>query len=195
MGQKIGLFGGTFDPVHNGHVAIVNSFLDSGFIDELWIIPAPSPPHKSTDSITGYEHRKRMLELVFKNRDQIHINDIEQKLTLPSYTIQTIRFLKQKYTNSTFFLCIGEDSLASFDTWYKPDQIVEQCTLLVARRPGSNSKDVPKKYLDNARFVDHEPVDLSASELREQLQATPEKAEEKIPAEAMAYIKEHHLYQ
>lgn len=194
MAEKIGLFGGTFDPVHNGHVAIVDSFLNSGYIDELWIIPAPSPPHKSTESITEYEHRKKMLQLVFSNRDCIHINDIEQKLTLPSYTIQTIRFLKQKYANSTFLLCIGEDSLVDFDSWYKPDEIIEECSLLVARRPGSSTEGVKQEYLQKTQFVDHEPVDISSTKLRELLATSPDKAASNIPKVAMNYIREQGLY-
>lgn len=195
MATRIGLLGGTFDPVHRGHISIVKSFLNSGMVDEIWILPAPSPPHKLSDDITGYPHRKKMLELAFRDIDNVIVNDIEQKLTLPSYTIQTIRFLKQKHPEKTFYLCIGEDSLANFDTWHKAEQIVQECDLLVAERPGSNHADVDKQFLEKAHFVEHSPVEISGTQLRENILNRRNGVEEYIPSQVLSYIREHRLYQ
>ncbi len=194
MGSRIGLFGGTFDPVHSGHVALVNSFLKSGLIDELWILPSPDPPHKTDKNITPFEHRKKMLDLLFENADQVLINDIEQKLPLPSYTIQTIQYLKQKYPEHQFYLCIGGDSIANFDSWYKADRIAEECDILVAERPDSGTDTTDNRFLQRATFVEHTPVKVSASSLRTRLAENSDKPTDDIPSEVMAYIREQGLY-
>ncbi|MFH5833889.1 nicotinate (nicotinamide) nucleotide adenylyltransferase [Halalkalibaculum sp. DA3122] len=194
MPDRIGLFGGTFDPVHAGHVAIVESFLESGLIDELWVIPAPTPPHKTDQHITSFEHRKRMLEQAFDHIKGVRITDIEERLPQPSYTIHTIQYLKQKYPEKKFYLCIGEDSLADFSSWYKPEKIVQICDLLVAERPDSNSRDQQNNFLENARFVKHTPVDISSTELRERLKEDGKSLEKDLPPDVLSYIRDNDLY-
>ena len=102
--MRIGLFGGTFDPVHNGHISIVRSFLQSGYIDELWILLTPVPPHKLNKEHVSYEHRKEMLHLAFQDIDRVRISTIEQTLPKPSYTVQTVTHLAQKYPEDEFLL-------------------------------------------------------------------------------------------
>lgn len=194
MAKRVGLFGGTFDPVHAGHVSLVNSFLDSGIIDELWILPSPDPPHKTDKQITPFEHRKKMLQLVFAHTDKVRVNDLELKLPLPSYTIQTIQYLKQKFPETTFYLCIGGDSLVNFESWYKPDKIIEECELLVAERPDNKKEDMRQNFLEKARFVKHTPVEISGTELRKRLKNDGESITSDIPEAALTYIQENGLY-
>lgn len=194
MSKRIGLFGGTFDPVHSGHISIVKSFLGSGLIDELWIVPAPTPPHKTDKDIMAFEHRKKMLEMAFEDVEDVRITDIEERLPRPSYTIHTIQYLKQKYPDNKFYLCIGEDSLADFSSWYKPEKITESCDLLVAERPESGSRDKESSFLENARFVKHTPINISSSEIRQKLKSGGDSLDQQIPREVLEYIEEHGLY-
>ena len=102
MQRRIGLYGGTFDPVHLGHISLVRSFLNSGHIDLIWILLAPNPPHKEHSNITEYSHRKSMLQLAFSSFKNIEILDIETELPKPSFSYQTIEYLVRINLNKLF---------------------------------------------------------------------------------------------
>ena len=189
--KRIGLFGGSFDPVHNGHIEAVNSFLESGLIDEIWILLTPAPPHKPDQKKTDFEHRYNMLKLAFQESDNIKISDIEKDLPKPSYTLQTIHHLKTKNPDYTFFLCLGEDSLQYFHKWHKYHDILEECTLLVVDRPGSDHGDVDSYILEKSIFVDHKPMNISSTEIRR----GPNSATiMKLPDDVLNYIQKNNLY-
>lgn len=192
--QYIGLLGGTFDPVHNGHVSIARSFADSVYIDELWVLLTPAPPHKNHQSIASYRHRKKMLELAFENQNNIFISDVEASLPEPSYTIHTVEYLKKKYPETVFYWCIGEDSLVNFTSWYKWQNILKQVSLLVASRPDVDKKKPASISSSNIKWVDHEPVNISSTRLRDKLKKG-EKTDFLLPPKVMAYIKKNNLYQ
>lgn len=193
MDERIGIFGGTFDPVHNGHVVVARSFLHSGYIDELWIIPSPDPPHKKKKNLTAFEKRERMLAAAFSGFENVEISDVEEGLAHPSFTIRTIKYLKQQYPDKIFYLCIGEDSLSEFESWHKPDLILEECELLVASRPGFDRKDVKDEILRKAHFVEHDPVRVSSTELRRRLSEGKD-VENEIPASVLQIIRNEGLY-
>lgn len=195
MGNRVGLLGGTFDPVHNGHISIAESFLNSGFIEELWIILTPHPPHKERSSITDFKTRMEMLELAFSGRDNIRISGIEKELPSPSYTIRTILHLENAYPDNQFYLCIGEDSLADFNRWHKYGDILEHCGLLVAIRPDTQygKDDIDPDIYKHIHFVDHEPVDISSTELRNKIR-NGEKVDGLVPSRVREFIQSHKLY-
>ncbi len=194
-GEKaIGLFGGTFDPVHNGHLAVAQSYLNSGFIDELWVVLTPDPPHKAGRELSRYELRKEMLEQAFAGMSRVTITDVETRLPRPSYTIQTVRYLAERYGDYSFYLCIGEDSLVDFERWYKWEEILEHCDLLVARRPNTEINPVNSKISRHAHFIEHSPVEVSSSELREKISRN-EEVSNQIPDAVRKTIHKHRLYQ
>lgn len=189
--QRIGILGGSFDPVHNGHLRIAKSFLDSGLIEKLLVIPAPSPPHKH-DLRVSFQHRFTMLQLAFQNWDRVEVSDLEKKLPAPSYSIQTIQNLQHEYPESIFYLCLGEDSLIHFHTWHRYRDIIGRVTLLVAERPRFESSLIEKELLEKTIFVDHIPVDLSSTEIRES--SDNPKESNRIPGSVQEYIQSHNLY-
>ena len=144
--KKIGLFGGTFDPVHIGHISIAKAFLGSGQIDDLWVLLTPFPPHKKKLKYVPYELRLKMLQGAFKHIKKASIHTIENELPAPSYTYQSIAYLKDLYPDHTFMLCIGADSLSNFNSWKYHDRILKQVKLLVADRPGENHFSIEKTY-------------------------------------------------
>lgn len=192
--QKIGLLGGTFDPVHSGHKAIATSFVDSEYIEELWVVLTPSPPHKRSQSTASYRDRKNMLELAFRDNEKVFISDVESSLPEPSYTIQTITYLQKKYPLHSFYLCIGEDSLVEFTSWYQWEKILQKVSLLVAARPQVGHKPPEALPKDKINWVDHEPVDVSSTEIREKLKKE-NISSLPIPEKVVSYIKEKGLYQ
>lgn len=193
MPERIGLFGGTFDPVHKGHQSIADSFLRSEFISELWILLTPYPPHKSSTKQASYKTRLQMLEEVFSETAHVKINTIENTLPKPSYSVLTIRYLKNAFPDNTFYFCMGEDSLTQFHTWKFNEEILDECKLLVAERPGADHSKVDPKILSRTHFVEHIPLDISSTRIKEKIQ-TGEPFSEDIPESVFNIIKKEQLY-
>lgn len=192
MKLNSGILGGTFDPVHTGHVKIAESFLESGVIDRLLILPAPAPPHKQNHKKTSFQDRLHMLRIAFQDIENVEVSDLEQQLSEPSYTIRTIEYLQEKFPDEKWFLCIGEDTLATFYKWYQYKEILNRVTLLVAERPGFDSSSIDPEILDKTIFVDHQPVDISSTEIRETVQIDGKNLQ--VPSGVIGYIKKNGLY-
>lgn len=191
--KRIGLFGGSFDPVHNGHVAIAKSFLKSDILDELWVLLSPDPPHKTGQTQASFQSRLTMLHTAFKEFDDVKISDLEMQLPQPSYTIQTLEFLKEQYPNSIFYLCIGEDSLRDFKEWKDWRKILKHTDLLVAKRPATNIKEVDNILRNHVHFVDHEPIEVSSTMIRDAV-ASGDDISELIPSSIKTIIDNEKLY-
>lgn len=191
--KSIGLLGGTFDPVHKGHVGIINSFLQSGFLEHLVVLLTPKPPHKNGKEFAGYDHRLQMLKLALKGMAHVEISTIERELPDPSYTVNTINYFREQHPGLKLYLCLGEDSLKEFKSWYHWEEILQKCSLLVARRPDMQDTNIPADLKQYADFVDHEPIDISSTEIRNRLKKG-EAVTDKLPADVIAYIQQNNLY-
>lgn len=191
--KAIGLLGGSFDPVHNGHVAIARAYLNSKFIDRLYVILSPDPPHKNDRELTIFEHRKKMLDLAFKEIENLVISTVEKELPIPSYTVNTVNYFAGKFPGTKLYLCIGEDSFFEFNDWYKWEEILAKCTLLVAKRPNIDYRSIPEQLKDNARFIDNTEVDISSSNIRDKIRMGKH-VKDLLPEKVYSYIKQHHLY-
>jgi nicotinate-nucleotide adenylyltransferase len=188
----IGLLGGSFNPVHKGHVAIVESFLSSPLIDKLWIIPSFSPPHKESDDLAPFDLRFEMLRSVFADNKRITVTDVEKNLAVPGYTLQTLSYLQEIYTDANFIWCMGSDSLTSFHTWFKYKEIIANWKLLIAERPNESHEAVSQDILDACSFVEHQPVEYASSSIREEIKKSG--GSDAIPESALEIIKHHKLY-
>lgn len=193
MPTQIGLLGGTFDPVHNGHLSIANSFINSGLIDELWVLLTPFPPHKNGNQHASYNDRLNMLKYAFEGVEKVSISTVENELPKPSYTVQTIRYLKKTYPLVNFYYCMGEDSLSQFHTWKYYREILDECELLVAHRPKAQHEDVDSHILEKTRFVDHDPVNISSSQIKEYLKEG-KSISELVPDKVTETIDNKQLY-
>lgn len=169
MGRRIGIFGGAFDPFHNGHLSVIKSVMNSGIVDECWVIPTYSAPHRS-EAYYPFRHRKIMAELAVENIPGVSVSSVEAHLSKPSYTWKTLEHFRSGEPDASFFLCLGEDSLGTFHSWMNAEQILEMCTLLVAERPGYDPVQISEEILDKTIFLDHTPVHLSSSEIKERAQ-------------------------
>ncbi|MEX0779210.1 MAG: nicotinate (nicotinamide) nucleotide adenylyltransferase [Balneolales bacterium] len=190
MSKKVGLFGGSFDPVHNGHQKIAASYLASGKIDVLWVVPSASPPHKSRH-LTDFDIRCEMLDAAFNNRAGVEVVRIEESLPAPNYTLRTVKHLKDEYPTIKFFLCIGSDSLRQITTWYHYRELLSHCELLVAKRPDYDVSDIPPEA--SVHFVNHEPVPFSSSEIRSRI-SERQTVNDMVPAEVSEIIEKIELY-
>jgi nicotinate-nucleotide adenylyltransferase len=192
--QRTGIFGGAFDPIHRGHVQISASFLASNLIDRLLVIPTPVSPHKETTEQTPFLHRFKMLKLAFQEFDRVDISDIETHLPKPSYTLRTIRHLQKENPDAEYFLCMGEDSLSSFHTWWKYEEIINRVPIIAAGRPGVESSKQSKAILNRVIFVDHTELSISSSDIRKSVREDDIHLTDVVPDAITKYILANNLY-
>ncbi|MFW6347164.1 MAG: nicotinate (nicotinamide) nucleotide adenylyltransferase [Cyclonatronaceae bacterium] len=196
MGQ-IGLFGGSFDPPHCAHAELINSCLNSAYCDEIWVLPSRVSPFKQGREVTAYEHRYEMARRAFGNMPRVFISDVERHLPPPSYTLKTLEHLQQQFPGHSWRLCIGSDNLASFERWYGYSDILRIAELLVALRPGYDSRreteEISPEILKHTHFVEHEPRRLSSTHMRKMLHN--KQPARSLPPAVRAYINEKNLYQ
>lgn len=193
--MRIGIFGGTFNPPHNGHKKLAREFAGRLSLDLLLIVPDYIPPHKSAENLAGEEDRLNMCRLCFDD-DIIQVSDIEIARKDRSYTVNTLEELKKEYPDDELFFLMGSDMLLSFHTWREPERILAYAVICAAERLDGET-DRLKAYVDEYfphrkdRFIimDFDPVEISSTEIRNGIAfkgALPEKVER--------YIKEKGLY-
>ena len=189
--SSIGIMSGSFNPVHNGHIGIAHSFLESKYIDELWVLLTPESPHKKNENLASYAHRLQMLNAVFSETPGIRVSDFEKSLSTPSYTFNTIVELKKAFPEKDFFLCLGADSFKNFKTWFKWEEIIDLVSILIASRPGYSAFD--NELRDKVFFVEHEEIKISSTKVREKIY-NEDDVTELVPKHVLSYIHEHNLY-
>ena len=133
--RNIGILGGTFDPVHKGHLAVAKVVIDRYQLDGILFIPAFSPPHKER-KLTPFSHRVAMLEAALEDDPRMSVSIIEAERSAPSYTVDTLRELHQRLESSSYHLIIGADMFAEIQLWYKYSDLFELADIIVAARPG-----------------------------------------------------------
>lgn len=197
--MRIGVFGGAFNPVHNGHINLAQSYLESLSLDKLLIIPTAVPPHKTAAGLASEEDRLNMLSLAFHNFEKIEISDIEFKRKGKSYTFDTIAELRNTYQNDEIFLIIGEDQFLSFNKWYRFEDLLSQVVLCTAAR-NENKRDEISAFADmllngksNYYLADFAPIVVSSSEIREKIKNSAD-VSSLLPDDVYNYIKNKGLY-
>jgi nicotinate-nucleotide adenylyltransferase len=134
--MQIGIFGGTFDPVHLGHLIIAEQAREQAQLDRVWFVPSARPPHKLEKPITAFDRRVDMLQLAIVGQANFHVETCEKDRPGPSFTVDTLAELRQAQPNHEYFLILGADCLPDLHIWKEPKRILELATLLVASRPG-----------------------------------------------------------
>ncbi|MBQ6964785.1 MAG: nicotinate-nucleotide adenylyltransferase [Bacteroidaceae bacterium] len=191
--MKIGIYGGSFNPIHRGHVELAASIVRQGLVDELWLLVSPLNPLKqgAESDIAEYEHRLNMARLATEGVDGVKVSDFERHLPVPSYTITTLGELRKAYPDHEFVLVIGADNWERFPRWYHAQEIVDTYNILVYRRPGH---EIDESVLPpSVRVVETPLYDISSTEIREGVQRG-EDMKEWVDEKVSGYIKEHELY-
>ena len=199
--MRIGLLGGTFDPIHFGHLTIAENAYDQYELDELWFMPSPDPPHKLTKEKSPYDVRFEMTKIAVGSRDGFIVSDYELKLEQPSYTAKTLESLHKDYPDDDFFFIIGEDSLDKIETWYEPAKVLSQAAILVAGRIETDDiktveeqiRYLTRKYDARIYQIVCDYVDISSTEIRNRVNAGLS-ISDLVPAEVEEYIWKEKLY-
>ena len=166
------VFGGSFNPPHNAHVAVAEAALNSVENSRVLWTPAATPPHKQDDvDLASAEHRLAMVRLATAGNGRFEVSDLEIRRGDVSYTVDTLRALKEERSEAELAVLIGGDSLADFPRWREPKAILEMARLLVYARPGAPRGSVPEWIGERTIFLDAPPLDLSSTMLRERIRA------------------------
>jgi nicotinate-nucleotide adenylyltransferase len=161
---KIGLFFGSFNPIHIGHLIIANLVVEETEVDQVWFIVSPLNPLKSSSSLLHEFDRLDMVEAAINDNYNLKASDVEFRMPRPSYTIHTLTYLSEKYPQHQFKLIIGEDNLHQFKNWKNHDTILNEYGLLVYPRPGQ--QDSPLKDHPGVEFIEAPVFNISASFIR-----------------------------
>jgi nicotinate-nucleotide adenylyltransferase len=188
---KVGIFGGTFDPIHLGHLITAQSVREIRKLEKIIFIPAFISPHKSDAKTSSAEDRLNMIKLAIDGIPFFDYSDSEIKKGGVSFTIDTLRKLKNSYDELEFI--IGYDNIFSFHTWKDPDEIMKLAKIVVLRRKSSHPPQFKDKYYNKSVFVQTRGIEISATDLRERVKkGLP--INFLVPPNVLEYIHNHNLY-
>lgn len=188
MKRKIGIFGGTFDPPHVGHLFIANEILSELSLDEIWFMPNQEPPHKQKSMNVSNDDRVHMLRLSIQHHPKFRLETIELEREGRSYTVETMKLLTKRYPDDQFYFIIGADMIEYLPKWYKIEELVELVTFVGVNRPNfSHQTNYP------IIFVDIPEIGISSSDIRKRLQSG-RTVRYHMHESVEKYIKEHGLY-
>jgi len=187
-----GLYFGSFNPVHIGHLAIANFMVEFSELEQLWFVVSPQNPLKERKSLLKDYHRLEMVHLAVEDDDRFRASDIEFKLPTPSYTIDTLTYLEELNPGREFQLVMGADGLRTFHKWKHAELIVEKYHRLIYPRPGTDIEMASR--LPNATLVDAPMMEISSSFIRQAIKEGKD-VRHLVPAKAYRYMREMHFYE
>jgi nicotinate-nucleotide adenylyltransferase len=192
MKNKIGLFFGSFNPIHIGHMVIASWFVEFTDIDRVWFVVSPQNPLKQKKTLLADHHRMAMVRIAVEDDPRFQVSDIEFKMTKPSYTIDTLTYLDEKYPDKEFVLLIGSDQLPTFDKWKNPDRLLELYSIYVYARPGYRNS----KYHNHPKVKIFETpmLNISSTFIRQAIHDTKD-VRYMLPAKVWEYAREMHFYE
>lgn len=184
--KKVGLFGGSFDPIHLGHVQFALELKEKLFLDEVWFIPNWKSPFKKNDEVLPVSHRVAMIRLAIEKYPYFKLQLIECEKRQVAYTVDTIKELKVKYPEIDFYLLLGSDLASSFHLWKEPEVIKKLVPVIVGKRAGS-------VWQESEKFFEVEALNISSTEIRSLIKMGGE-CKASLPEGVWDYIQSHHLY-
>jgi nicotinate-nucleotide adenylyltransferase len=161
--MKIGLFFGSFNPIHHGHLMVASFIANHTDLQQVWLVVSPQNPHKTQSSLLNEYDRLHLARLAIEDDFQIKVSDIEFKLPKPSYTIDTLTYLQEKYPQHQFFVIMGSDSFQNLPKWKNFEALVKNYKFIVYRRPGF---DISEKYGADVTYLEAPMLELSATLIR-----------------------------
>ena len=166
--MKICLFGGTFDPPHFGHLILAQTIFEAEYFDQIVFVPAHTSPHKDKTVVSSVSLRKEMVKIAIQENPNFIMSDIEIKRGGISYSFDTIIEYKEKtgIDSKNLFYLIGSDSLKTFHSWHNADQILDECQIIVAIRPGFRPSDINNQILAKIQFANIPRIEISSTQIR-----------------------------
>ena len=191
--KKIGLFFGTFDPIHNGHLRIAKYITEEKLADKVWLVVTPENPVKVGSKISSFNHRFNMAKIATENYDNIIPSDLEDNLKKPNYTIDTLEYISNKLKDIEFSLIIGEDNYKIFDTWKDYKKIINKYKIFIYPRKGTLNENL-HIINENTMYIGGPRIDLSSTNIRK-IVSNNSDPKDLISNKVMEYINSNKLYQ
>lgn len=165
--MNIGLYFGSFNPVHNGHLIIANFIANYTNLERIWFVVSPQSPYKQQASLINENHRKHLIDLAIEGEKKLRSSNIEFKLPKPSYTVETLLYLNEKYPQHRFSIILGSDSFQNIKNWKNSSYLLENYSFLIYERPGF---EVKSEMLNNKRIVLKAPLlQISSTKIRKMI--------------------------
>lgn len=214
MPKRLGIMGGTFDPVHFGHLRTAEEACEALELDAVLFVPAFEPPHKPGEDILPYAHRRRMLELAISDNPRFMLSDIEKRLPGKSYTVNSLHKLREEFPEAELFFLVGMDAFLEMDGWFQYRELFRLAGMVVLKRPGYDEEDVGeflrRRVSDGYSMVSgsetfthpvlfpvhcllNTRMDVSSTRIRE-LAAYGRSIRYLVPREVVSYIDGENLY-
>lgn len=196
--KKVGLFFGSFNPIHIGHLILANYILENSDMEELWFVVSPQNPFKDKKSLLKDNNRFDMVQLAVKNYPKMRASNVEFSLPKPSYTIDTLMYLKEKYPDYSFALIMGEDNLESFHKWKNAELLVKNYQIIVYPRISDEDISAPLnvtklKNHENISLIKAPIIELSATEIRQMIKES-RNVRPMLPPEVFEYLDGSSFY-
>jgi nicotinate-nucleotide adenylyltransferase len=200
--MRLGIFGGSFDPIHFGHLLLAETCREQCQLDSVWFVPASVPPHKQNDQLSSAQQRLEMLELGIAGHSGFRSSTVELDRGGISYTVDTLAAIEREQPGATLFFLMGADSLADLPTWREPSRICQMAIPLVFRRPGEIPPDLellvpiakPDRVQEIQRHMVETPlIELSSTEIRDRVR-TGKSIRYRTPRAVEKYIISNQLY-
>ncbi len=197
--RRIGILGGTFDPVHTGHLIIASEAMRQAELDEVVFVPAGRPPHKPNAVLSSNSARLEMLQIAIEQRPEFSISDVDLRRPGPNYSADLLDVFRTEHPAAQLFFIIGADSLRDFHTWREPHRIVEHACLIVAPRPGvtidlAQAMERTPRLEGRVQVVSMPLIEISSTEIRKRSRHG-ESYWYQVPLDVEKYIERHRLYE
>lgn len=187
--QRVAVFGGSFDPIHNGHLALAGEVVSRGLADEVWLMVTPQNPHKQDKILSDERLRFQMAQLAVEGMDGVKACDFEFSLPRPSYTLTTLTALDEAFPEKEFCLLIGADNWEKFDRWYKGDEILSRYGIIVYPRGSEGEPPLPS----GVRWLPAKLYDISSTMVRAAV-AEGNDITGLVPATVVRFINDNKMY-
>lgn len=196
--MKIGLFGGTFDPIHIGHMILMENVINNLDLDKIYVLPNSNPPHKLENKKTALNLRLKMVNETIKDNPKLEINDYDYRDNEIHYTFNTINYFKKSYPNDEFFFIMGEDSFLDIEKWKNYKEILKENLIIFKRYSNKNFSLISKinkvrKYNKNIYLIDNIALDISSTLIRNLVKEN-KSIRYLVNDEVINIIKEEKLY-
>lgn len=196
--KKIGIFGGTFNPIHKGHMHLADTVSDTIGLDKLIFMPSNIPPHKSADNLYANEIRFEMCKLAAESDKRYEVSDFEIKRQGKSYSVYTVEHIRKLYPDDIIYMLLGSDMLLSFDKWFRFEEILKNVALAVVSRENDDIDALKRKSCELRKYgqielLSAEPFPISSTEIRNKIKNS-EKYSCYLPEKVVQYIRLNNLY-
>lgn len=191
--MRIGIYSGSFNPVHIGHIALADYIISQQIVDEIWLIRTPQNPLKPSNFLLNDELRAQMLEIAVQGHKGLKVSTIEDSLPKPNYTINTLKTLSARYPEHSFYLIIGADNWNIFDKWRDYQTILDDYNLIVYPRPGYELTTIDKQVYPNVQVINAPLYNISSTDIRDGIKEGKD-VSDKLDTKVLEFIQNNNLY-